>query len=179
MSLSPAQRQKIRRLARPKDVEADAHGGELNVVPFLDILMNVLMFVLATLAITFTASVDLAPPRPKPVGPGAPPSGLALHVMVVHDGFAVSAMGKHVAAGCKGEGAGLTVGNAGGAYDYAGLTACVARLKETFPDRDGERGAVIAASPDVPYQTVIATMDALRRSGDRELFPEVSFALPR
>ena len=46
--LSAAQRSKIRRLSAPKELAPDEEGGELNIVPFLDIVTNVLMFVLAT-----------------------------------------------------------------------------------------------------------------------------------
>ena len=31
----------------------------------------------------------------------------------------------------------------------------------------------------VPYQTIVRTMDALRRTGDEDLFPDVRFAIPR
>ena len=46
--LSAAQRSKIRRLSQPKELAPDEEGGELNIVPFLDIITNVMMFVLAT-----------------------------------------------------------------------------------------------------------------------------------
>ena len=61
--LSAAQRSKIRRLAQPKEMDEAEAGGELNIVPFLDIVMNVLMFVLATVSVTFTATIDTFPPR--------------------------------------------------------------------------------------------------------------------
>jgi biopolymer transport protein TolR len=99
--------------------------------------------------------------------------------MVVRDGFAVSALGKHLSPGCSGEGAGLTVGMVGAEHDYAALTDCVKRVKEGVPGLTAERDVTISASPDVPYQTVISTIDAIRRSGDEELFPVVSFAIPR
>ena len=59
--LSAAQRSKIRRLSQPKELSPDEEGGELNIVPFLDIIMNVLMFVLATVSVTFTSSFDTVP----------------------------------------------------------------------------------------------------------------------
>lgn len=63
--LSACQRAKIRRLATPPEASPEDEGGELNVVPFLDIITNVLMFVLATVAITFTATIESSPlPRP-------------------------------------------------------------------------------------------------------------------
>ena len=60
--LSAAQRSKIRRLSQPKEHAPDEAGGELNIVPFLDIITNVLMFVLATISVTFTATIDRLDP---------------------------------------------------------------------------------------------------------------------
>lgn len=65
MELTAAQRSKIRRLSQPRELSPDEEGGELNIVPFLDIIMNVLIFVLATIAVTFTASIETTPP-PNP-----------------------------------------------------------------------------------------------------------------
>jgi len=59
--LTTAQRSKIRRLSQPKELTPDEEGGELNIVPFLDIIMNILIFVLATVAVTFTAIIDTTP----------------------------------------------------------------------------------------------------------------------
>jgi hypothetical protein len=44
----------------------------------------------------------------------------------------------------------------------------------------GERGVTISANPQIPYDVVVATMDAVRTSpeGD-DLFPQVSFAVGR
>ena len=41
--LSAQQRSKIRRLSEPRELAPDEEGGELNIVPFLDIVMNVLI----------------------------------------------------------------------------------------------------------------------------------------
>ena len=46
--LSAAQRSRIRRLSAPREAEPGDEAGELNVVPYLDIIMNILMFVLVT-----------------------------------------------------------------------------------------------------------------------------------
>ena len=70
--LSAAQRSKIRRLATPKDAEEGEEAGELNIVPFLDIIMNVLMFVLATISVTFTTLIDTQPPRASGASSRAP-----------------------------------------------------------------------------------------------------------
>lgn len=168
--LSTFQRNKIRRLSSPRGAEAgEEGGGEINVVPFLDIVTNVLMFVLATLAVTFTATIETAPPRRAVRGPTE--AKLDLTVLVVEDGFSIKARGGNVAPGCAGTGPGLAVRG----RDYAALRACVSKI-----DRLGEHTVTIAANPNIPYDVVISTTDALRTSVDGEpLFPDVVFAIAR
>jgi biopolymer transport protein ExbD len=175
--LSASQRARLRK--RADSVAAaggDETGGELNVVPFLDILLNVLMFVLATSLVTFTSTIDSKPPE-APHRPKAEAPPLSLNVIVMREGFVVSARGRRVGPGCTEEGAGMTVGSRGGDYDYAGLTACARRLKDVAGLPEAQ--VVLAANPDVPYQTMIHTMDALRQSDGKDLFPDVRFAVPR
>jgi len=196
--LSAAQRGKVRRLSQPKELSPDEEGGELNIVPFLDIITNVLMFVLATVAVTFTAIIDTQPP--KPAGNSArPPSTpqLSLNVIMLKEGFFVSAIGQRIGPGCQGAGAGLAVGMSQTItrtyvdrvtkekktvpdYDYPALTECVERLKNISTDFAAERQVVITTGPDTEFQQVINVMDALRKNakGD-ELFPEVLFGVPK
>lgn len=179
-ALSAAQRSKIRRLAAPREQGPEEEGGgEINVVPFLDILTNVLMFVLATLAITFTATIDTHANRPGRPSPAVAQS-LGLTVIIVQDGFSVKAHGGNVAAGCEGVGAGVAVPRRDGAFDYDALKACVSRLKASSPAFADESGVTITASPGIPYDVLVATMDAVRTSARGEdLFPEVSLAVAR
>src|ERR1700721_1246501 len=71
--LSAAQRSRVRRLSLGRELAPDEEGGELNIVPFLDIITNVMMFVLATVAVTFMATIDSNPPRRG--GRGSPTQG--------------------------------------------------------------------------------------------------------
>jgi biopolymer transport protein ExbD len=182
--LSAAQRSKIRRLSAPKELSVDEEGGELNIVPFLDIVMNVLMFVLATISVTFTATIETAPPRAG--GGRASPSqaqSLSLTVIIVSEGFSIKARGGNIAPGCNDAGAGLAVPKKDGKYDYDGLKSCAQKLKALSDDFKEERQVTISANPNISYETVIGTMDAVRdiQQGDRvaELFPEVNFGLAR
>jgi biopolymer transport protein TolR len=176
--LSAMQRSKIRRLATPGEPAQDEEAGEINVVPFLDIITNVLMFVLATVSVTFTATIESAPPRPSVRPPTE--TSLGLSVLVVPDGFSIKAKGGNVAPGCGDSGSGLAVPKRGDDYDYVALKACAAKLKAQVPGATAERDVVISANPQVPYQVVIATLDAVRRTdnGD-ELFPNVTFGVAR
>jgi biopolymer transport protein TolR len=177
-ALSAAQRAKIRRLATPAEPSADDEAGELNVVPFLDIITNVLMFVLATVAITFTATIESTPPR-RSVRPASEPT-LGLTVLVVPDGFSVKAKGGNVAPGCTDTGAGLAVPKRGADYDYEALKACAVRLKASAATFADDRDVTISANGQVPYDIVIATLDAMRKTDDGDdLFPKVSFGVAR
>jgi biopolymer transport protein ExbD len=181
--LSASQRSRIRRISAPKELSPDEEGGELNIVPFLDIIMNVLMFVLATISVTFTTIIETTPPS---IGGGHPkPSEapkLSLNVVIIDKGFVVSAYGQHVGEGCQGIGTGATVGRSsdGRDYDYAGLTACAARLKEKVEGADEETSATLTANANIQYQVIISTIDALRKSDSgKELFPDINFGVPQ
>jgi biopolymer transport protein TolR len=183
--LSAAQRSRIRRRSMPQEVDPAEEGGELNIVPFLDIITNVLMFVLATITVTFTTMIDSQPPRSG--GPSSrPPTKptLSLNIIVVDKGFIVSAFGTRIGEGCQGPGAGVAVGlkTADGRqdYDYNSLTQCAKRLKNQVPEAADETAATLTANKDVPYQVIIGTIDAIRRADDgQELFPDINFGVPK
>jgi biopolymer transport protein TolR len=182
--LSAAQRSKIRRMSRPRELAPDEEGGELNIVPFLDIITNVLMFVLATISVTFTAMVETQPPRVGGSGARAPSKpSLSLNVVVIDRGFIVSAFGQRIGEGCQGPGSGVAVGltpDAPQTYDYAKLSACAKGLKNQVAEAADETSATLTANNDIPYQVIISTMDAIRKSDDgQELFPDVNFGVPR
>lgn len=188
--LTAGQKSKIRRLSAPKELAPDEEGGELNIVPFLDIIMNVLMFVLATVSVTFTTTIETRPPQAGGGGKGGGPQTptLGLTVIVVPEGFSLKARGGNVAPGCNDTGPGLALPKKGsggsGEYDYEGLKKCAAKLKGLSPDFADEVSVTISANPQIPYQAIISSMDAVRDITDAndkktELFPEVNFGLAR
>jgi biopolymer transport protein TolR len=180
MSLSAAQRSKVRRLSQPKELSPDEEGGELNIVPFLDIVVNILIFVLATVAVTFTSSIETNPPASKGAGVRAeiPSQALNLSVIIANEGFSLKTSGGNIAPGCNDAGPGYAVPKVNGQYDFAGLTTCAARLKGASPDFADETQATITANPGTEFQTVIAVMDSLRStpSGDA-LFENIQFGI--
>ncbi|HEY2512805.1 MAG TPA: biopolymer transporter ExbD [Polyangiaceae bacterium] len=179
--LSAAQRGKIRRLSAPRELAPDEEGGELNIVPFLDIITNVLMFVLATVSVTFTATIDTSPPSRGGRSRANPPPSLGLTVIVVPDGFSVKAKGGSIAPGCHDIGSGITIPRSGNDYDYKALNTCVGTIKREAPEevRD-ETNVTISANPNIPYQVVVSTIDAVRKDDNgQELFPDVQFGLSR
>ena len=178
--LSAQQRSKIRRLSQPKEHSPDEAGGELNIAPFLDIIMNVLIFVLATISVTFTATIDTYPPRAGSGARAPTTPTLGLTVLVVPDGFSLKARGGNVAPGCSDTGPGIAIPKKDGEFEDRALKACAAKLKSAAPEFKDEMGVTISANPPIPYQVVISAMDAVRKdeSGE-EMFPEVTFGVAR
>jgi len=170
--LTPAQRSRVRarvrRLAASVEEEEESKG-ELNLVPFLDVLVNTIIFLLATAAmatplahIKATAPTEVVTPK----GPTAP-SSMLLTVAIGRDGFYMAGAG-----GVVGRGDGPTLPTRGG-YDYRGLTRLARELKARHPD---QRKVTITADREVPYRVVVATMDALRGTPQIPLLDQVSFA---
>jgi biopolymer transport protein ExbD len=83
---SAAQRLRFRRKtkARPHDPSV---GGELNIVPLLDVVMNVMLFVLATITTMFTASVSVLAPAQDFGGRSSIFDGLT--VKITRSGFII------------------------------------------------------------------------------------------
>jgi hypothetical protein len=57
-----------------------------------------------------------------------------------------------------------------GEYDYARLTQQIRTIKDHYPE---ETRVILNANPDIPYEKVVAVMDAVRNDGPKVLFPEV------
>jgi len=179
--LSAAQRSRIRRLSQPKEPAPGDEAGELNVVPYLDIITNILMFVLASVSVTFVASIETTPPA---IGGGKVRTELAsralnLSAWVTSDGVSFKTSNGNIATGCTDVGSGVTVPKKGDSMDYPGITACAKRLKNIRDEFKSETQVTITASPGVDYKTIIDVMDALRSDGQDELFPEVHFGVAR
>jgi len=178
--LSAGQRAKVRRLSVPKELTPDEEGGELNIVPFLDIITNILIFVLATVAVTFTAAIDSSPPASggKGVRKDIESTALNLTILIVNDGFSMKASGGNIAPGCTGPGAGIAIPKRSGKYDFASLNACAAKLKSASPDFADETQFYVTGNPSTDYQTIVSVIDALRtdmRDPGRTLFTDVNF----
>jgi biopolymer transport protein TolR len=173
-SLTAAQRGKIRRLSTA--APANAEGGELNVVPYLDIITNVMVFVLATVAVTFVSSVEAKAPslNVRPAG-----AALGLTAFVVSGGLTLKTAAGAVAKGCRGFGGGVTVPKAAGAQDLEAIEACARVLKSEQPDFKGETQVTVTANPGTELQEVVSVMDALRGEPGDPLFPEVHFGVVR
>ena len=179
--LSAAQRSRIRRLSQPHEHDPSEAGGELNIVPFLDIIMNVLMFVLATIPAVFTATIDIEPPSMGTNGGGRVKEKptLNLTMIIANGGVSLKTGSFSIGPGCE-VGAGFTVAAASdGSIDWDQIKACAKKLKDASPDYKDENTITIVGESGTPYKTIIKAIDTVRMSGDEVLFDTPQFGVPR
>src|SRR6185295_1166683 len=172
--LSAAQRSRIRRLSQPHEPAPGDEAGELNVVPYLDIIMNILMFVLASVSVSFVGTIDTTPPSigGSRVRADVTSKALNLSAWIVSQGVTLKTSGGNIATGCQDAGSGITVPKVNEEHDLKSLTACAKRLKNANASFKEETQVTITANPGVEYSTVIDVMDSLRSDGVEDLFPE-------
>jgi len=187
--LTAAQRSRVRKLSAPKEIAPDEEAGELNIVPFLDIITNVLMFVLASITVTFTVSLMADAPKQGKGGVKANVNeeSLNLTVIIASDGYFVKGRAASIAPGCQGVGGGApTIARIGATpdesfdskkYDTDALKKCARKLKDEVPGADQEQQVMVTANPNVPFQEIVRVMDAVRKDEKGELFPNVVFTV--
>lgn len=163
-----------RRKLKPREEE---EVGELNIVPYLDILMNLILFML--LSINGLAAFGIlnvnAPGYGGPSTTVAPQENpdeprLVLSVLISKKGHFVNSQNAILGK----DGVPTIPLKADGSYDYAALNAQMVQIKSAFPT---ETKVVVGAEADTPYDALIQTMDALRETQDKShrlLFPDVT-----
>ena len=175
--LTPRQRAYIRKRTYQPDLDPSETSDELNIVPFLDIVMNLIMFLLmVTSAVAFFSQVSAQLPEYKSGGVGKRASdepSLNLNITITRQGTIVSASGGKLAPGCTTTAPGKVITvpkKATGQHDWAELTQCVTRIKKEYED---EERLTLSADPEVEYEHIINAMDAVRGDDKTPLFPEV------
>ena len=123
--------------------------------------------------VAFFSQVEAALPEYRKGGIGkraAADEALNLNVTVTREGVVVSGSGGKLARGCTTTAPGKVItvpAGMNGEHDWKGLTTCVSRVKKQFED---ETRVTLSADPEVPYEDLIAAMDAVR-GDDRRALP--------
>lgn len=133
------------------DVEAET--GELTLVPYLDILMNLILFmILSMTGLGAMKVINATRVTGQGSGEGAPVS------VVIDDAGFVVRQGEHVA----------TVPRRDGEWDQAGL-------RKALESVSGGSRLLVSAASGVQFEVLVATMDAARTTADgKPLFPDVT-----
>ena len=163
MSGSTLRRRQARNHARYKG------RNDINIVPMLDIFTILLFFLIFTAVFSKTHIVELNLPA-QSSEPLQIPEGLQLEVVVRKDGLVVQD---------KNSGPLQPLPNSAAGYDFDGLSAYLSRVKVRFPEM---RAATVLLEPEIAYETIIGTMDAVRsfegtldgKPARGELFPQIS-----
>jgi len=146
-------------------VNAEEHMGELNIVPYLDVVVNLVMFMLLSMTGLISLGVlNVSAPRiggEAAVAAAAEGPKLLLTVAIGRQGFYVAGAGGVLGSDANNPDLNRppTVPLKGGRYDYAALTDQLVKIKEQYPN---ETQVILSADPDVLYDTLVQTMDACR-----------------
>ncbi|MHB1845146.1 MAG: ExbD/TolR family protein [Deltaproteobacteria bacterium] len=166
-----------RRKLHPKEEE---EMGELNIVPYLDIMMNLIMFMLLTMTALITLGVLNVTAPSYGGGASSAAAGdqkkLILTVAISRKGFFVAAQGG-VLPGSAGAADQPTIPLKSGDFDYDTLTQKMIDIKHGFPTTTA---VILTADSDLPYHDLVRTMDAVREytapDGKHPLFYDVSLS---
>jgi len=162
----------IRRL-REHHEEAEEETGEINLVPYMDIVTNIIIFLLASVVNQVAlGNVNVSVPTLSSGGaaatedtPQKPP--LNLTGTVGATGFTIAASGGVLPLIPK-----LPTGQ----YDYKQLTKKLLEIKSA-PDNNTETKVNFNADANTSYDIVVATLDAMRQDETgKALFPDVAFS---
>jgi biopolymer transport protein ExbD len=164
---------------RKRRRQEEMEGGELNIVPYLDIVTNLVMFLLQATATAVTLGEVVS--KLPPTGGGADvqeqpdekkEKPLRLTIVIGEKGYTVAGAEAVLPGTDNKEGPTIPKG-ANNEHDYNALTRLLVTVKKAFPK---ETQAFVVPEDVVQYGDIVATMDAMRENGPDLLFPDVMFA---
>lgn len=156
----------------------EVEESELNLVPYMDIMLNLIMFMLfSTTSLTQMGVIDISlpqyggPPVPKETDTPEEEPEVEVTLAVGNEGFTIMANGVEVD-GHPGE---PTIKRLpAGRWDYEALTKRMEKLKGDYPRQSN---LILVASENIEYEVIVAAMDASREAiyetGNKVLFPYV------
>jgi biopolymer transport protein ExbD len=147
-------------------------GSEaLEVSAFINLIVVLVPFLLSTAVFSRIAVVDLTLPAKSSTWEGLKPNDLKLEVVVRHDAIEV---------GDKLGGLKARIPNTASGPDFVALNSMMLDVKKQYPD---VMSASVLPEPNIPYDTMIHVMDAMRTAKtanggttvvDVDLFPAIS-----
>jgi biopolymer transport protein ExbD len=172
-------------------IREEEETGELNIVPYLDVVVNLVMFMLLSMTGLITLGV-LNVSAPKIGGEAGAAAAAAegpkllLTVAIGKQGFYIAGAGGVLGSDANASDLSRppTVPlKPDGKYDFQALSRQLATIKEKFPN---ETQVILSADGEVVYDILIQTMDACReqivkqpdgKSERKQLFFDVSLSV--
>ncbi|MCC6808433.1 MAG: biopolymer transporter ExbD [Deltaproteobacteria bacterium] len=159
-------------MARKLKRHVEEAAGELNLVPYMDIVVNLILFLmLSSTGLVQFGVINVSAPA---IGGGGEPEEqkdppLNLTVAISSKGFFVAGTGGVLPA--PGSSTEPSIPKLGDKYDYAALTKKLIEVKSAFRN---ETKVIVTGDPGTAYEVIIGVMDASRQDGPNNiLFPDV------
>ncbi len=154
---------------RHKRMRRQAETPELDVTPFMNLMIVLVPVLLLSLVFTHTTVIELDFPGDGVASKNAE-EAIHLEVQILADALVIADQRSVIQKIPR---------KANGQHDYETLSLVMQGLKQRLPSK---RDATILLAPDTDYQTLVSVMDGIRaypdvKSGERrqhELFPELS-----
>jgi biopolymer transport protein ExbD len=155
--------------------EAVVAPVQLNLTALMDILSNLLFFLLAAFGATIVMVINGTVPVQSADESGVADTkrAVTMNVTVQKDGFQVAALGTAFAQD-ELDAMGRTIRLHGKTHDFAALTAHLKGIKQKFPKSDT---VILTPEPGIKYEVLVRTMDAAREYETKEGVAMRTFAL--
>ncbi|MFH0903266.1 MAG: biopolymer transporter ExbD [Pseudomonadota bacterium] len=174
---------------REDEIEEDEmESGELNLVPYLDIVTNVMLFLLATISTgIILGNINSALPEYAAGGAGAaddsepPEPPIQLVVAVTKPEVVVFSLSGQEGT-LKEPKAKIPATKPALEYPFDKLSEVATEIvKRRWPDKgnrpEKSTEVILMADPEIPYSAIVGAMDALRQAKDGGLlFPDIIFS---
>lgn len=173
----------------PRGKRADTGNTELDLVPIMNMVTILIPFLLLSVQFVTLAVIDstlpaMGPPDESKEEKKDEEEKLDLTVAITGTGYTVLGRGGKILGDEEGKAAipcKIEDCPSVDAYDVASLTEDLTKIKEEFPE---EQNVILLPENSVPYEVLIATMDATRSNPNKkdsagkslDLFPFVVIA---
>ena len=152
----------------------NAEPDELEITSFMNLMIVLVPVLLLSMSFTQITVLDVSLPELTGGYKASEMEQSKLEVRIDQEGFKVFFPDDKLVKTLP-----VLVSEAGSAYDFAQLSLVIQELKQQVPDK---RDVLLLAEPNVDYQSLVFTMDALRSYKtvvaasvvEVELFPEIA-----
>ncbi|MFQ5597575.1 MAG: ExbD/TolR family protein [Nitrospiria bacterium] len=149
----------MRRSLKRRNVE----GVSLNITPFMNLMVVLIPFLLSGIVFSRLAILEMKLPTGQSATSAIKAEKDPFRLIVTLREKELTILGS----GIKKTQLPFKKGN----YDLAGLTSILKQMKQQHPQ---ETSMILLSEPEIPYESLIAIMDACREDQAAVLFPDIS-----
>lgn len=148
-----------RRMRRRRSVDAT----ELNITPFMNLMVVLIPFLLSGVVFSRLAILEMKLPTTQNEAAVSKREKEPFRLVVTLREKGVTVLGSDIDR--------TRFPKKESVYELEGLSELLMQVKAKHP---GENALILLSEPEIPYEALIAVMDACREKEGRALFPEIS-----